>query len=367
MSELGALERVRAWLREPGLPAYLWTAYLGFLLIDPYFGRAPAWVWLLTWASIPVFLVLYISAFSLEGRARLWIVIALAVLGAMIFPVNTGAMTYFIFGAAFIGYAALARRAYFVLAGYAAAVTLYTWLTVRFPGLWFETFALVSLIGIANIALAESNQQTAALRRANEEIERLAKLAERERIARDLHDVLGHTLSVIVLKSELASRLAERDPARAADEIRAVEQIAREALADVRNAVAGYKSAGIGAEIDRARAVLASAGVALEYDGAASEEAAMTAEQERVASLAIREAVTNVVRHAHATHCRLTLAQQDGSWRITIDDDGVGARGPEGNGLAGMRERIEAIGGRLTKTVAQGTQLVLELPSCATP
>ena len=358
MSEAGM--RVREWLGGPGTIGYLWLGYLAFLFIDPYFDHASRETWIWTFASIPVFLALYITGFSLEGKQPLLVVAGLAALGAIMFPRNAGAMAYFIFGSAFIGYSGLGRRAYGVLALYVGAVTVYASLVLPYLAVRIETFGFTSLIGIANIILAESRQKTIALQRAYEEIECLAKLRERARIARDLHDVLGHTLSVIVLKSELAARLAERDPDRGAQEIRAVEHIAREALHDVRNAVEGYRSPGLAAEIERAREVLGSAGVTLALEG--DDGAALGPEQERVATLAIREAVTNVVRHARATQCRLSIVSAGGAWRITIVDDGVGARGPEGHGLAGMRERVEALGGKLTKTVSRGTQLVLELP-----
>ena len=109
------------------------------------------------------------------------------------------------------------------------------------------------VVGAASIIDAERDRANQRLRRADEEIERLATIAERERIARDLHDLLGHTLSVIVLKSELAARLVRADPDRAVAEVNDIEQIGREALAEVRAAVAGYRARGLGAELDGAR------------------------------------------------------------------------------------------------------------------
>ena len=119
--------------------------------------------------------------------------------------------------------------------------------------------------GAANIFDAERERAQRRLRRADEEIERLATIAERERIARDLHDLLGHTLSVIVVKSELAARLAAREPARAGEEMRDIERIGREALAEVRAAVVGYRAQGLRGELDGARRALEAAGV--EADG----------------------------------------------------------------------------------------------------
>jgi two-component system sensor histidine kinase DesK len=198
------------------------------------------------------------------------------------------------------------------------------------------------------------------LRKANEEIENLAKVAERERIARDLHDVLGHTLSVITLKSELAGKLMDRDPQRAGKEIREVEQISRQALTDVRDAIRGYRSQGLVAELARAKSTLETAGLTVQCDSATTVK--LPAMQESVLSLAVREAVTNVVRHAQARSCRMRLEQQNGSCCLEIHDDGCGATNGEGNGLRGMRERVEMIGGTLSRSTDAGTTLTITLP-----
>lgn len=207
---------------------------------------------------------------------------------------------------------------------------------------------------------AEVGRANERLRLAQDEVERLAKVAERERIARDVHDVLGHTLSLIVLKSELAARLAERDVGRAADEIRDVERIARDSLAELRQAIAGYRAAGIPAELERARSTLETAGIRVECD---ADAVALTPEQEGVLALAIREAVTNVVRHARARSCRLQLRQSGRECTFEIQDDGRNPAGGEGFGLAGMRERVEALGGSLVRDLANGTKLVLTMPA----
>ena len=198
------------------------------------------------------------------------------------------------------------------------------------------------------------------LRKANEEIEHLATVAERERIARDLHDVLGHTLSVITLKSELAGKLIERDPGRAGKEIREVEEISRQALSEVRDAIRGYRSKRLAAELAYAKTTLETAGLTVQCDTATTVK--LPAVQESVLSLAVREAVTNVVRHAQATTCRLRLEQQNGSCRLQIQDDGRGSSNDDGNGLRGMRERVEMLGGTLQRDSESGTTLTITLP-----
>jgi two-component system sensor histidine kinase DesK len=216
------------------------------------------------------------------------------------------------------------------------------------------------VVGASNIHFAQRNRTNQKLIRAQEEIERLATVAERERIARDLHDVLGHTLSVIILKSELAGKLMERDPARAGKEICDVEQISRKALSDVRDAIRGYRSHGLAAELAQAKSTLETAGLAVQCHAASTLK--IPAVQESVLSLAVREAVTNVVRHAHARSCQMRLEQRNGSCRLEIHDDGRGGFQTEGNGLRGMRERVEMLGGTLHRETAAGTKITITLP-----
>jgi two-component system sensor histidine kinase DesK len=233
------------------------------------------------------------------------------------------------------------------------------WLHVNGLQLFYSALFPV-IIGAGNTFFAERNRMNRKLRKANEEIENLAKVAERERIARDLHDVLGHTLSVITLKSELAGKLIDRDPQRAGKEIREVEQISRQALSDVRDAIRGYRSQGLVAELAQAKTTLETAGLTVQCDAATTMK--LPAVQESVLSLAVREAVTNVVRHAQARTCRMRLEQQNGSCRLEIQDDGCGSFNGEGNGLRGMRERVEMLGGTLNRNTEAGTKLIITLP-----
>ena len=198
-----------------------------------------------------------------------------------------------------------------------------------------------------------------ALIKAHEAAEHLATIAERERIARDLHDLLGHTLSIIVLKSELAAKVADRDLDRAIREIRDVERISRNALAEVRQAVYGYRGERLDEEVATARTALDAAGVALTVD---MPKVALDTDQERTLSLGLREAVTNVIRHARASQCRVTLTADSHARALTIEDDGVGGEAVEGAGLSGMRARLAEIGGSMERDGQHGTRLTLVVP-----
>lgn len=191
----------------------------------------------------------------------------------------------------------------------------------------------------------------------------MATIAERERISRDLHDLLGHTLSLITLKAELAGKLVERDLAACRAEIKDIENSARAALSEVRSAVTGYRQTGFAHELASARVSLAAAQVTL---NATVEPIVLPAATENVMSLALREAVTNIVRHARASHCELSLALDDGVIVLRIGDDGTavshGGALLHGNGLNGMQERVAALGGRLALRVERGLALELRMP-----
>ena len=191
-----------------------------------------------------------------------------------------------------------------------------------------------------------------------EELEYMARERERERIARDLHDVLGHTLSSIALKSELAEKLlASSQISRAQRELSDIAQTARTALAEVRQTVTGYRSGNFRSELTMASHSLSMAGI--DADLPSKLPSQMSRDMENLLSLVMREAVTNVIRHAQAEHCRVQLYDRDNSWHLAITDDGIGWQGQYGNGLTGMRERLSVQGGRLrVERLSQGTKLV---------
>ena len=356
--------------------AWMWTAYTGFFFIQPILEPSVR-LWALTLAATLVFFAIYALYLRANDRAhpvrfwpvRFWIIGAFYLLGVVCFPWNNGASTFFVYTAAFLPFAITSKRivlSLFVLETLLIAAEGYIFrnhhgfIAVPWPDTFIAIF-LVLIIGGSNIFFAEQRRADSKLRMAQEEVEALAAVAERERIARDLHDVLGHTLSVIVLKAELAKRLIASDPARATTEIADVETIGRSALAEVREAIGGYRARGLGAELEAARSTLAAAGVALLTD-LKPDTSGLSAAEETVLALAIREAVTNIVRHARAKTCRLRFVTEHGRRKLLVEDDGEHPLVLEGNGLRGMRERIESIGGSLRVEREHGTRLLIEIP-----
>jgi len=347
--------------KDHGWSPLLWMLYLGFFFIDPILSHAVARIWLLDLAGAAVFLCLYLGLFAIERPNVLVHIGGMVLLGLLYQPINSGACTFFIFAAAMLPFCVDTKTAAVIGLATIGAIGGIEGLLLHINN-WtlFYSALFPMIIGAGNTFFAERNRMNHKLRKANEEIEHLATVAERERIARDLHDVLGHTLSVITLKSELAGKLIDRDPARAGKEIREVEEISRQALSDVRDAIRGYRSKGLAAELVQAKSTLETAGLTVQCDAATTMK--IPAVQESVLSLAVREAVTNVVRHAQARSCRMRLEQQNGSCRLEIHDDGLGGSSAEGNGLRGMRERVEMLGGTLERTNHSGTTLTITLP-----
>lgn len=348
--------------KDHGWSPLFWVLYLGFFFIDPLFNHARLRIWLLDDAGALVFLLLYFGLFFLERPRPVIHIGGMVLLGILFLPINSGGNTFLIFAAAMLPFCVDTKRAAWIgvlaIGAIGAVEAVLIHVTNGLILFFYSVFPV--FIGAGNMFFAERNRMDRKLRKANEEIEHLAKVAERERIARDLHDVLGHTLSVITLKSELAGKLIDRDPQRAAKEIGEVEQISRQALSDVRDAIRGYRTKGLAAELALAKSTLETAGLTVQCDAATTVQ--LPAMQESVLSLAVREAVTNVVRHARASSCRLRLEQQDGMCRLEIADDGQGFVTVEGNGLRGMRERVEMLGGTLDRRNKSGTTLTITLP-----
>ena len=364
--ETGSPWKLKPWRtvfndKEHGWSPLLWVLYLGFFFVDPVLSHPSLRIWALDIAGAATFIILYFGLFWIENPKALAHIAGMVALGLLFQPINSGASTFFIYAAAMVPFCVETQRAAIVGLAVIGSIGAIDQLLLHRTG-WalFYSALFPVILGGGNTFFAERNRMNRRLRKANEEIEHLAKVAERERIARDLHDVLGHTLSVITLKSELAGKLIDRDPQRAGKEIREVEEISRQALSDVRDAIRGYRAKGLAAELAQAKATLETAGLTVQCDAATTLQ--LPAMQESVLSLAVREGVTNVVRHARASTCRLRLEQQNGSCRLEIADDGQGFATVEGNGLRGMRERVEMLGGTLERMNSSGTLLVITLP-----
>ncbi|HXH80038.1 sensor histidine kinase [Nocardioides sp.] len=338
------------WERWGWVVASIWLVFLGYPVIATLQADASVASKAVTLALIAAYGALYLLGWSLwqEHALKIWCVMVLLILGTV--PVT--------------GLEAIGLTPYL---GAFAALTVpapwWKWATVvsallpvislvggDFPIFFFlmvwPIIGLCTAIRIFAVLDEQSGEARAEL----------ALVAERERVARDVHDVLGHSLTALSIKAELASRLIEVDPARAKAELESIQATARQALAEIRATVGGLRAANLDAELSAAPQVLADAGIETRVLGSVAD----TDPRHRVLlAWVLRESVTNVVRHAGARSVVIELGQRS----MSVTDDGAGLREREGNGLRGMRERVSGAGGTLTLHDAEpGTRVQVELP-----
>jgi len=349
----------------PNTPQINWVPYLCLAIvllvpIDAYLGNATPIEWAATAALMAAFLPLYFWSFWLRGWRAALPIGGMAALGFLGVPFNSSASIFILFASGVIGFLGNAQRSAAALVIMIMGVALQSWVLGYGIGYWAPTIVLIVVFGGFCINWTETDRTNAKLRMKQEEIERLAKIAERERIARDLHDLLGHTLSLNVLKARLANKLIHRDPDKAAQEVSDIEQISRDALQEVREAVQGYRSVGLTGELENSRLALEAADI----DSAFSTvESSLEPTHDYVLAMTLREAITNVIRHSGAARCHVELSQSDSAVTLKIEDDGRGGKIIEGSGLSGMRERLVTNGGALDIDTTDGMTVSATLPA----
>jgi two-component system, NarL family, sensor histidine kinase DesK len=326
-------------------------------------------------AGLAVFVAVYLSLLPpsawLFRRGQRALHGALALLGALALGLLLGGapgsfVALFVYFVAAAGMLLRPAHAAALTASTAIAVGLGTVASGRSASSAATIALTVGSIGALMAAFGRQVRSNRELQAAREELARLAVSEERLRIARDLHDLLGHTLSVIALKSELAGKLVEHDPERARAELDDVQAVTRDALSEVREAVRGYRRLALRDALDGARAALAAAGIDCRLDGA---ELDLPADVEAVLAWAVREGATNVVRHSDAESCTIRVTSNGRTAAVEVEDDGAGAvPGPLGSGLRGLAERAERVRGRLEAGVGPrgGFRLRLTVPLRAT-
>lgn len=341
--------------------------YLLYLLFyfTPWFFAAPTRFELIVGlVAALAFAPLYLATMG-KGRERALAGAAVALtLALSLGPLNGMSGTYAIFA---VTMAASVRPPRLALTAIGVIAVIYWPVSMLvLPVPLFEaaiTTFIAVMAGAATLAGFNTAERMSLTERALRLDAELAAVRERERIARDLHDVLGHTLTTIAVKSDLAGRLMSSDPQAARREVDEIRDASRATLKDVRAAVAGMNATTLQAEINRARSALESAGVALTVTGHAPE---LEPRADTALGLALREAATNIIRHSGARKAVLSLDHAAGSARLTLEDDGGGAAPHEGEGLTGMRRRLEALGGRLqTARGESGVRLIAEAPASA--
>jgi two-component system sensor histidine kinase DesK len=335
------------WERFGWIMGAIWLVFLMFPLSSALTADAS---WLLrsfAVAAILGFAAVYVYGFIRIGRTEssaqvnrlgwrcLALLVSLAGATALVIGLDALGMVVFIIAFAMCSLR-LAAALGIGVAGIAIAV-----LVPLAMGVLEETWFLLPIIVLVGVATALVTVLDQRGTEHQEMAKEMALVAERERVARDVHDVLGHSLTVVTVKAELAQRLVDADPERAKAELGQIQSLTREALAEIRATVAGLRVARLGDELSSAGAALADAGVSAQLPADAS---VVDPRHRIVLAWVLREAATNVVRHSGASRCIVDI----GPSTLSVIDDGRGCSGrPEGNGLRGVRERVTAAGGAL--------------------
>jgi two-component system sensor histidine kinase DesK len=376
MKSIGTGSRKLLWL--------IWVVWLPFLLppIFTLISEKPSFIYFAVILAINgVFAALYLwatrrngfvlagshdfTALSLTAR---WVVIAAMIILATLLALVGGNSTWmspFIFCSAYIAGALPAKKAGLAIGGLVGL----TFLTVRLiSSNWIDLgspLVYVIVVGIVVMSFRQSILANIELVAARAEIAELAVSNERLRIARDLHDLLGHNLSLITLKSELANRLIHSDPDQAAREIADVEHTARKTLQEVREAVASYRQSTLESELQAAKEILSAAGIDYQVVGRES-LGILPARVEAALSWTVREGVTNIIRHSHARLSTIQFNRGKESAGLTITNDGVAIESEKefSSGLNGLSERVKALSGLLEASALPegGFRLEVTLP-----
>ncbi|WP_187274063.1 histidine kinase [Paenibacillus sp. N3.4] len=351
---------------------FLWFVYLIFPIMTLITQPLPQrWI---GFALLAVFSIVLTLAFKDSKRRLLYISVTYVIIGIFSTVYSPYLIYMFFYMMPLLSMLPTTKQFIIMLSGLLLTVIVIILLDFNLfygEGLWYFLPSLVVMLvlpfGIR--AKVRANDLKEKLNLANDEIARLAAMDERQRISRDLHDTLGHTLSLITLKSELAEKLMIKQPERALQEVKDIQATSRAALKQVRVLISGMHAISIDDEIERSKEILSTAGIAFKVEGSFGSWQAPPLVQ-NILGMCLREAVTNVIKHSGATACMLMLHEEDAKWMITITDNGPvcnenKASSPSsGRGLLGMKERLELIEGTIAFHRGSGseTRLVIQVP-----
>lgn len=346
---------------------FLGLSYLLLLFVPLTWNQTPGEfrTWLYpTLLSLPVFLILYQRTYRRRRQLTVVDLLPLALLGYLLIPLNPVAFTYLVYAATFAPYALPGLLRPLLLTAALVGLHAVEVILIRQPQIPLTLICAVVFITLSCINgyfRMEGQRKNAALEISHEQIRRLAAVAERARIGRDLHDILGHTLSLIAVKGSLAQKLAARDLSAAIREMEDVTRTARDSLKQVRAAVTGMQSASLEEALSSARELLELSGVTLTCHRDAE---ALSPEVETVLAMVVREATTNIHRHARARRAWVEIRAELGVISLLVRDDGRGGAAMRGSGLAGIESRVGSLGGSLgiESTVGHGTEVRVQLP-----
>jgi two-component system sensor histidine kinase DesK len=333
------------------------SLFFGHLYFKPVHGLEIA----LVVVGLIAFLVIYFRAFLVQENELAFYIVAMWLVGVGLSEITLGANIFFVYAAAFSGLFYEKKKAVISLLLVLGFTALYVVLSDKSSYFWIPAIFMSITLGLLSIHHSEVLKKNKILKSLQQETKQLAEIAERERISRDLHDLLGHSLSVITLKSELAGKMMDKglSAEKIRQEIKAVEELSRKTLAQVRDAVKGYNIATIKGELLQAKVATDAASIEL-ITSISMQSLPSTIESEL--ALIIREAITNVIRHADTEKVWIVLTQASSQLTLTISDQGQMGSQIKQSGMQNMRTRINQIGGEMNVVNVPNTELQFTLP-----
>ncbi|WP_315794176.1 sensor histidine kinase [Paenibacillus sp. BIC5C1] len=368
------LQHFELFPKRYGFYPYIWMIYLAMPIY--YLWNAQGHEWYIGVTSFIVFILTYRQLYMTSGTSLFSYWLSLQMLCVLVLSLVIDPNMFFLgfFTANFIGWYTEKRQFRMFLVIFAIVQTIPIALKIQYLSayqlMFFAPFYLIMLASPFGIrSMLDRQKLEAQLDEAQQHIKELIKREERMRIARDLHDTMGHTLSLITLKSELVTKLIVKNPERALQEAREIERTSRAALREVRQLVSDMRAISMVDALADAKEMLKSADIELQLIGEQRPFHDVPDLTQNMASLCLLEAVTNIVKHSKATCCVIKLERTHEGISIRVKDNGNGISPDDhqGNGLKGMSERLNLIDGSLQiSSDSGGTDLVLSFPLIAT-
>ncbi|MBJ8077656.1 sensor histidine kinase [Bacillus cereus group sp. N12] len=360
-------KRIEVFPKHMGFFPYMWLVYLLFPIYN--LTQVSGWKLVMGIGMLIVFIITYRQLYFVQKTFVLWAFIQMILTFLFAIFYNPFMIFFGFFTASSMGFAPSKKvfRVLLCLLVVMLGAFVFVNMNQLTPANLVNIVPMFILMLLTPFGMRNFNQKKMLknqLNEANEQIKDLVKREERQRIARDLHDTLGHTLSLITLKSQLVEKLIVKNPERASVEAKEITQTSRTALKQLRELISDMRMITVEEELEQIKAILQAANIELEIEQEASASSLSPIEQ-NILGMCLREAVTNVVKHSKATQCTVSVLESQGELILKVEDNGIGLedQSNDGNGIRGMKERIALIDGFVElNTIHPGTLLKVKVP-----
>jgi two-component system sensor histidine kinase DesK len=354
---LDIFKKIDLWLLPRGLKEqfspYIWLIYLPLFFVPVMIFTKDPMELFWTFLALTAFLGLYFHSYWVKSQDVIYHIIGIMLIGTLAALFTETASTLFIYAGAFCSRLKPLKYTFTVLVALLVWIAAISWFFSFNYYFYIPTLVFTLIVGILNIYQCALHQNKQELILSRKETQRLAQVAERERIARDLHDLIGHTFSVITLKADLAGRLMDKgqdtDLEKARTEIKQLEEISRDALSQVREVVSGYRTSDLLSELANAKNVFGSVDIQFQYqfENIDEQQIELDSASNKELAIVLRELVTNIIKHAKATQVTVIIKHEDGKIVLAMQDDGQGFENAlhKGFGIKGIEERIQKLKG----------------------